>query len=95
MEKTGVVVHVVAFEPRADKNRAGVGGFDWYRSAEDADAEYKTALGDQQQQEHDSHSWFRFDALVSSEEAATDEIDEQWDQWSQFPSRPQPVDLRR
>lgn len=85
----GVVVHVVAFEP---KNGGATGGFDWYPTEAAAQEEYARATGSEV--EAKSHDHYRFDARVSSHERATEEIDACWGSWRDFSFLTEPADVR-
>lgn len=72
------LVHVVAFRPLPECE-GGVGGFDWYITAAEADArfaEVKTL------EEHTMDELFRFDVAVEATEPdeITEEIDGQMDE---------------
>lgn len=86
--RTGIVVYVVAFEPKADRNRAGVGGFNWFYDADKARQVFEARRGDAEA------DYFYLSAIVSSEAEATSQIDECWGEWAAFAQEPQPVDLR-
>lgn len=80
-------VHVVAFEPTTTTDLSG--GFFWFENAALADRFHASESADAP-----DHDFMRFEAVVTSPEAAEREIDAAWYAALDLHTRPQPVDVR-